>query len=340
MLLDQGAAAVQIDAKIGRSAISFLNNEPVNDLVAADAAFQPTKVIVMLGTNDIGRDLGATQQAMAQIRDAYQGMGAEVWAIGPMAYVGRSEGLNALAPDVFGVMQSVFGADKTIDARPLAAVEGRTGDGVHFTYAAALPTAQALAQALVSTSSTSMKLKKGLIIAGVGVAGIAIVGYALRALKRRQLLGPIGMLISPRFVGPALMAYDARRNLESRPTPGGKAWGRKPSDFDPFELRRGIEVEYEHTSDRRAAQKIAMDHLVEDPRYYRKLAKIHVDGLGARPKKGDRFNYFGETWQVLDIRRDGKIVMARPTRDPFGKTVLIDHREFHPRDMANMKPAG
>jgi hypothetical protein len=221
MLLEQGASAAQIDAKIGRSAISFVYNEPVNDLVAADAAFQPTKVIVMLGTNDLGRDLGNTQQAMTQIRDAYAGMGAEVWAIGPMTYVGRSESMNALAPDVFSVMQNVFGADKTIDARPLSVLEGRTGDGVHFTYAAALPTAQALAQALTSTSSTSSKIKKGLIIAGIGVVGIVVVGYALSALKKRQLLGPIGMLISPKFAGPALMAYDARRNLESRPSTEG-----------------------------------------------------------------------------------------------------------------------
>lgn len=211
MLLEQGATAAQIDARIGRSAINFWDREDTASLIAADAAFQPTKVIVMLGTNDIGRDLGATQQAMTRIRDTYENMGADVWAIGPMTYVPPADNLNAGAPDVLTVMQSVFGADKTIDAQPLAALEGRTGDGVHFTYAAALPTAQALAQALVSTSSNAATLKRALIIAGIGAAGVAIIAYTFSALKKRQLLGPIGMLLAPKVVGPALMAYDNRR---------------------------------------------------------------------------------------------------------------------------------
>lgn len=40
------------------------------------------------------------------------------------------------------------------------------------------------------------------------------------------------------------------------------------------QLRRGIEVEYEHTRDRSTAIRIALDHLAEDPDYYIKLAKI------------------------------------------------------------------
>ncbi len=211
ILLGQGAQAAQTDARIGRSAVNFWNREDTASLIAADTAFQPTKVIVMLGTNDIGNNLDFTRQAMTSIRDTYEGLGAEVWAIGPMTYVGNAESMNAGASDVLAVMQDVFGTDKTIDARPLAALEGRTGDGVHFTYSAALPTAQALAQALVATSSTASTLKRGLIIAGLGVAAVAIIGYTFKALKNRQLLGPIGMLLAPKVVGPALMAYDARR---------------------------------------------------------------------------------------------------------------------------------
>ncbi len=55
--------------------------------------------------------------------------------------------------------------------------------------------------------------------------------------------------------------------------PGGYAEGRDPSEFDPRELRAGIRVEMEHTRDPRIAREIAMDHLVEDPHYYRKLKK-------------------------------------------------------------------
>lgn len=61
------------------------------------------------------------------------------------------------------------------------------------------------------------------------------------------------------------------------PLRGGKAEGRDPADFDQRELARGILVEMEHTRDRAVATRIAMDHLVEDPLYYRKLARIHKD---------------------------------------------------------------
>jgi Protein of unknown function (DUF5661) len=40
------------------------------------------------------------------------------------------------------------------------------------------------------------------------------------------------------------------------------------------ELDRGIEIEMEHTKNRNKAQKIAMDHLSEDPKYYTKLKKV------------------------------------------------------------------
>lgn len=64
--------------------------------------------------------------------------------------------------------------------------------------------------------------------------------------------------------------------------PGGLAAGKKPSDFDKRQLKKGTKVELEHTSagkkpstkDLEIAREIAMDHLMEDPLYYEKLAKI------------------------------------------------------------------
>lgn len=56
--------------------------------------------------------------------------------------------------------------------------------------------------------------------------------------------------------------------------PGGLADRYSPDDFDPKALRQGIKVELEHTDDRALATEIAMDHLVEDPDYYTKLATI------------------------------------------------------------------
>jgi len=42
---------------------------------------------------------------------------------------------------------------------------------------------------------------------------------------------------------------------------------------DSQELDRGVQVEMEHTADPEAAERIALDHLREDPRYYTKLAQ-------------------------------------------------------------------
>ena len=39
------------------------------------------------------------------------------------------------------------------------------------------------------------------------------------------------------------------------------------------QLKKGIEVEKEHTTDEKVAAKIALDHLAEDPDYYTKLTK-------------------------------------------------------------------
>lgn len=52
---------------------------------------------------------------------------------------------------------------------------------------------------------------------------------------------------------------------------GGEADFKSEDDFDPDQLRKGIEVEYEHTDDYSLAKEIAMDHLAEDPEYYDKL---------------------------------------------------------------------
>lgn len=65
----------------------------------------------------------------------------------------------------------------------------------------------------------------------------------------------------------------SRKTPGSNRLPGGLADTRMPSDFDPEELERGVEVEMEHTDDAEIAREIAMDHLEEDPEYYDKLLK-------------------------------------------------------------------
>lgn len=63
--------------------------------------------------------------------------------------------------------------------------------------------------------------------------------------------------------------------------PGGRAAGQLPINVDPWELRRGIQVELEHTNDPRVAYEIALDHLYEIPDYYTRLAVMErAAGLG------------------------------------------------------------
>ena len=45
------------------------------------------------------------------------------------------------------------------------------------------------------------------------------------------------------------------------------------------QIKKGIEVEMEHTDDPKIALKIAMDHIKEDPQYYDKLTKAGLEEL-------------------------------------------------------------
>ena len=58
--------------------------------------------------------------------------------------------------------------------------------------------------------------------------------------------------------------------LDVKPTVDAK-------DVDPKELKKGIEVEKEHTTDIETATRIALNHLSEDPHYYTKLAKAKLE---------------------------------------------------------------
>ncbi|MBD3262496.1 MAG: hypothetical protein GF334_12660, partial [Candidatus Altiarchaeales archaeon] len=61
---------------------------------------------------------------------------------------------------------------------------------------------------------------------------------------------------------------------KSEKIPGGMAEGKKPSDFDARQMAMGIKVEMEHTDNREIAKEIAMDHLMEDPKYYTHLLRM------------------------------------------------------------------
>lgn len=89
--------------------------------------------------------------------------------------------------------------------------------------------------------------------------------------------------------------------------PGGLADKAKPEDFDPKQLAMGIEVELEHTKDRKLAREIAMDHLKEDPRYYTKLKTIHREDRGDMTRLGGHETHHGVGGSSGDITLDGSL---------------------------------
>lgn len=64
-------------------------------------------------------------------------------------------------------------------------------------------------------------------------------------------------------------------DVELNPPTNGR--DRPDEDFDANELKRGIEVEGEHTTDPEEAKNIAKDHLAEIPDYYTRLDKMEKD---------------------------------------------------------------
>ena len=64
--------------------------------------------------------------------------------------------------------------------------------------------------------------------------------------------------------------------------------GTTPEDVDPKELAMGIEVEYEHTSDRAVSEKISRDHLSARegiPDYYSRLKRMEEEAKGEKEGK-------------------------------------------------------
>jgi hypothetical protein len=74
--------------------------------------------------------------------------------------------------------------------------------------------------------------------------------------------------------------------------------------YDPKELAAGTKIEGEHTKDVKLAQKIAMDHLAEDPHYYTKLKAAGLEEEGALNPVEAGMAECGETPQVVIISPD------------------------------------
>lgn len=79
-----------------------------------------------------------------------------------------------------------------------------------------------------------------------------------------------------------ILAQFAHNKTEADKLPGGLADEKSVKDFDPKALKDGTQIELEHTTDKELAREIAMDHLTEDPDYYKKLRIIEGSGNAER----------------------------------------------------------
>jgi lysophospholipase L1-like esterase len=170
-LRSAGAAVVDVNAKVGRSAYSFLKEGGEQQLAQLDR--RPQIAIVMLGTNDTGYSTTTTATSMAKLKLLLDGLGAKVYAIGPPLFASTSSAHAGRQP-VVAAMQQVFGAG-FIDAGPATAdlvANGRTPDQVHFTAAGGEIAGVRLARSFLSTSG-------GLLVSLLIGAGLLVVGYML-----------------------------------------------------------------------------------------------------------------------------------------------------------------
>ena len=114
--------------------------------------------------------------------------------------------------------------------------------------------------------------------------------------------------------------------------------GRKKSDkaFDEEALEKGTKVEGEHTTKKDEAEKIAKDHLVEDDKYYDKLAKIEKS-------EDSTFNDDAEKAIATKDVEEAKEVKEKPKKKEDKKELpqmkeMADDSEFKILGRVNEKP--
>ena len=167
-----GAKEVRVNARVGRSANNFWAREDAPAQLRQAIGWDPTLVIIELGTNDIGLSMSIDGQKMREIKDALGQNGAEVWAFGPPAFPTGTKQHNGSA-EVVQMMRQVFGP-RFIDLRPITAdllsSAHRTSDKVHFTAAGAKLAGERMARSFREASDGGGDL---------GLAAIAAVALYL-----------------------------------------------------------------------------------------------------------------------------------------------------------------
>jgi DNA-directed RNA polymerase subunit RPC12/RpoP len=94
------------------------------------------------------------------------------------------------------------------------------------------------------------------------------------------------------------------------------------------QVKKGIEVEMEHTDDPRIALKIAMDHIKEDPKYYDKLAKA-----GLEEEKMIRCKNCAWRWKASEGGKD-PYVCHKCGNDNSSNIQELNEGEFCPQCLA------
>jgi len=99
--------------------------------------------------------------------------------------------------------------------------------------------------------------------------------------------------------------------------PGGLADNNKPSDFNQKQLKEGQKVELEHTKNPKIAREIAMDHLKEDSKYYKKLRllenkKINKNNLDIKKMSQPSLKF--PNIKELPTRPDQEVKMVDPRK--------------------------
>lgn len=309
-LLEQGAAAVRVNARVGRSAWNFWQREAAAELITADHAFKPTKVIVMLGTNDADSGVAADKDraAFQEIADAYREMGAEVWAVGP--FVSAIDGQRV--EQVVQTMKSVFGM-RFIDGRPLSQLAAHARDGVHYTAVGARTLALGLTDAILSKiSPTSVWNTIGLGVLGIGVV---FAGSMVWSRYHRKTLGFLSDSFTTASEGATLGDVVDIVN--------GKRHRGSTNEL----VRKGfIEVP--------CSSKLDESGLARCWKKPIDIKGVELTGGGDDLRVGQYFDHLGQTFTITKItgRKNKVVYIARPSRDSFGKITMIDARSFDARD--------
>jgi hypothetical protein len=113
------------------------------------------------------------------------------------------------------------------------------------------------------------------------------------------------------------------------------------------QLKKGIKVEKEHTSSIKAAARIALDHLYEDPKYYSKLSKLNLEEnqLSSSSLNKDVVKEFIQKCkEALDLPKLPKITLSNDSKEaidmrswggyqPADKSIHIVIAKRHPMDI-------